>query len=506
MQLKAVPSGLLAATALLLGYATAFQSMAATWWTSDTFAHGMLVFPISAWLAWSQRERLRGVLPSGSMAGVALVLMLGGLWLVARLAAIQVVQQFAVVMLVPAAVWALFGRDVLSAMLFPLGFLLFAVPFGEALIPHLMEFTATFTVAALQLIGMPVLRDGLYFSVPSGDFEVAKACSGIRYLIASIALGVLFAYLTFRSTTRRLLFVAAAVIVPIIANGLRALGIVLLAHYSDRKLAVGVDHLIYGWLFFGIVMFALFWVGSLFREDDDAVAGEAASQLPALAALMVPGTRVAGVVCALLVAPLVFLGLQAADARVASNAHVAMPLAGGVWQGPEPVSDDKWQTQFEGASGSLAGEYAGDNSAVTLRIEHYDRQSQGAELINDLNRVYDTVYWSRLTRESDELTLGNGSILFVNSERVRHDNDTRLIWYWYRVGQTSETGAAAVKLRELWQRLTLRGSSATLVAVGTPEDGDSTAARERLAAFVQQHVETLHGCLATGVTNAGCAP
>ncbi|MEM9056763.1 MAG: exosortase A, partial [Pseudomonadota bacterium] len=282
MQLSVVSGALLVATALLLGYASAFASMASIWWTSDTFAHGMLVFPISAWLAWSQRERLRGAALEFSLPGLGVVLLLGAAWLVARLASVQVVQQGAVVMLVPALVWTLCGAQVVRAMLFPLLFLLFAVPFGEGLIPHLMEFTAAFTVGALQLIGIPVLRDGLYFSVPSGDFEVAKACSGIRYLIASIALGVLFAYLTYRSNRRRLAFVAAAAVVPIVANGLRALGIVLLAHYSDRRLAVGVDHLIYGWLFFGIVMFALFWVGSLFREDDEPApaAGDAAAATP----------------------------------------------------------------------------------------------------------------------------------------------------------------------------------------------------------------------------------
>ena len=63
-----------------------------------------------------------------------------------------------------------------------------------------------------------------------------------------------------------MLFVALSVIVPIIANGMRAYMIVMIAHLSDMKLALGVDHLIYGWVFFGIVMLLLFWIGSFWRE------------------------------------------------------------------------------------------------------------------------------------------------------------------------------------------------------------------------------------------------
>src|SRR5690606_22417596 len=93
------------------------------------------------------------------------------------------------------------------------------------------------------------------------------------YLIASITLGALYAYLTYRSWKRRLLFVIAAMIVPVFANGGRAYMIVMIAHLSDMKLALGVDHYIYGWVFFGLVMLLLFWIGSFWREDEQPAPG-----------------------------------------------------------------------------------------------------------------------------------------------------------------------------------------------------------------------------------------
>ncbi len=83
--------------------------------------------------------------------------------------------------------------------MFPLAYMFFAVPMGEGLVPKLMSFTADFTLWALRLTGLPVFRDGMFFSIPAGDFEVATACSGIRYLMASFALGTLYAFLSFRS-------------------------------------------------------------------------------------------------------------------------------------------------------------------------------------------------------------------------------------------------------------------------------------------------------------------
>src|SRR6185436_6553542 len=84
-----------------------------------------------------------------------------------------------------------------------------------------------------------------------------------------------------RSLARRVAFVAASMVVPIVANWLRAYMIVMIGHLSGMKYAVGVDHLIYGWVFFGVVMALLFWVGSHWREDLDERAPQANPLAPA---------------------------------------------------------------------------------------------------------------------------------------------------------------------------------------------------------------------------------
>lgn len=243
------------------------ESIVSTWIRSETYAHGFLIFPFSFYMIWKKRASLYDLTHYPEFKWLMVLSLLGFGWLLGSLSSVLVVKQFALVSMIPIVVCALMGFRFAWSIAFPLAYLFFAIPVGESLIPPLIDFTADFTVGALQLTGIPVYREGSFFSIPSGNWSVVEACSGLRYLIASVTLGTLYAYLTYTRWLKRLIFIIFAIIVPIIANGLRAYLIVITGHLSDMKLAVGVDHLICGWVFFGLVMLLLFWIGSFWRED-----------------------------------------------------------------------------------------------------------------------------------------------------------------------------------------------------------------------------------------------
>ena len=129
------------------------ESMVGIWARSETFEHGFLILPISLFLIWTRRREVAKLVPAPDYLGFVLVAGAGLVWLIAAAGQVQVVQQYAMVAMIPAAVIALAGREVAWALAFPLAFLLLAVPIGEALVPPLMDWTADFTVAALQLTG-----------------------------------------------------------------------------------------------------------------------------------------------------------------------------------------------------------------------------------------------------------------------------------------------------------------------------------------------------------------
>jgi exosortase/archaeosortase family protein len=71
----------------------------------------------------------------------------------------------------------------------------------------------------------------------------------------------------YQSPWRRVAFIAVSCVVPVIANGFRGLGIVMLGHFLGSAQAAATDHVLYGWIFFSLVIVALALGGMPFRQD-----------------------------------------------------------------------------------------------------------------------------------------------------------------------------------------------------------------------------------------------
>lgn len=438
--------------------------MAETWWTSETFAHGLIVYPVALWLIWRQRQRLAQLPIEPSLLALAACAAAGFIALLGELGNVQAARQFGMVAMLPLAVVAVLGIPIARAIAFPLAFTLLAVPVGEFLLPTLMQHTADFTVSALRLTGIPVYREGLYFTVPSGRWSVIEACSGLRYLIASITLGLLYAYLTYRSLWRRVVFVAASIAVPIVANWLRAYMIVMIGHLSEMKYAVGVDHLIYGWLFFGVVMLLLFWLGSLWREPlppAEAVKVPPQNRHVALpASIVVAALGVAGIASA---GPLYVAHIESGAGALARA--VSEPEAAGGWTRAESRLPH-FQPHYLNARSSLHLTYEKGDRQVGLFIAYYFQQREGAELVGFANDLVAPISnaWKRLGQH--ERRLGSGSAA-VTESRLESQQGQLLAWHWYWVGGRSTVHREEVKLRQAVEHLLAHRDDAAVVVVYT---------------------------------------
>src|SRR5688572_22054036 len=403
---------------LLAWYFDTLRVMVQIWDSSETFAHGFVIAPISAWLIWQRRHELATLDLRPNLLLLPLLALVGFGWLLGELGGVGVVQQYAVVAMIPLLVWTILGNQVLLALAFPLFFLIFLVPFGEFLLPPLMEYTASFTIAALKLTGIPVYREGLFFTVPSGSWSVIEACGGLRYLIASVTLGFLYAYLTYRSLTRRVVFVAFSIVVPIVANWLRAYMIVMIGHLSGMKYAVGVDHLIYGWIFFGVVMLILFWIGALWREDDLPQQRIGASDVPlrrrppALTAI-----TAATVLAALLVAAWPFAASRLEFAGSHARPALSAPPATGSWREIEGHLAG-WMPRYINPAIRLNQTYALDGKPFGLYLGYYRNQRQGAELITVRNVLVSSSddRWANVGERRRAVSVGNDKLPLLEAK------------------------------------------------------------------------------------------
>jgi exosortase A len=475
----ALPALLVAVVVLWLFWPTAL-SMVEIWVRSDTFTHGFLIVPITLWLVWERRAHLRHLVPAFSWQAVVAFVLAGLGWLAGHVADVMVVAQFGLVGMVIAAVWASLGNDVTRQLIFPLGFLFFAVPVGEPLVQPMMEFTATFTVELLRLTGIPVYREGLYFSLPSGNWSIVYECSGVRYIIASVTLGVLYAYLAYRSYWRRVAFIVASAIVPVIANGLRAYIIVMLGHLSDMKIATGVDHLIYGWVFFGLIMFILFSVGAIWRQPEEP--------LPEAPSGAVPKARPVGVLAGASAVVALGIGLRLMAAQIAAHESVlqlplVLPSRVGEWQ---QVTERPWSwaPSFLPADQTAAATYRRGKVTITVDVAHFVRQRQGAEAISSENhvvggkespwRVVDTGL-ARL-----DLPLKPLSVVRYSLTGPR----PLAVWRWYRVGDVYTANDYVGKLLQSLDRLRLDRSDAAVILVAAGVDTHGQPPTETVNGFV----------------------
>jgi exosortase A len=254
---------------LLLGllFHAEAEAAVAVWFNSTAYSHCFFVIPIALYLAADRRAGLPAVpvraWPLAALAAIPLAIA----WMAAERLGIMEGRQIVAMALLELLFMSVLGWRMFRALAAPLLYLFFLVPFGAFITPALQNFTAGFIDIGLTLLRIPHLSDSVFITIPEGRFFVAEACAGLRFLIASVAFGVLYACLMYRSLGRRLGFVAASVVVPIIANGFRALGIVVIGHIIGSAQAAVTDHILYGWIFFSIVILLLILAGLPFRQD-----------------------------------------------------------------------------------------------------------------------------------------------------------------------------------------------------------------------------------------------
>ena len=237
------------------------------WDASTAYNHCWLIAPISGWLFWQRRQRLEGLAPSPTPL-FALLAIPGALaWLAAERLGIMEGRQLVAFGLAQVLVLSVLGWPFVRAFIGPLSYLVFLVPFGAFAIPVLQMITARFIDIGLDLLGITHFTDGMLIETPAGLFHVAEACAGLRFSIAALAFGALYALVIFRSLWRRLIVLAVAIVLPVIANGIRATSIIVLAEYLGSAEAAAADHIYYGLAFFAVALLLLILAGLPFRED-----------------------------------------------------------------------------------------------------------------------------------------------------------------------------------------------------------------------------------------------
>ncbi len=459
-------------------------SMVKIWYSSSTYSYGFVVVPISAFLVWRCRKPLKALHPAPSLLGLGLLLLFAVIWAAGNVADVQVIQQYAFIGMLDALVWAFLGGSAARILRFPLLFLFFAVPAGQSLVGPLQRLTAAFAVNAVRFSGIPAVQNGLLISTPSGDWRIAEACSGIRYLTSSVLIGVLFAGIAYRSWKRRVALVVMSVLVPILANAVRAYLIILLAYFSNNRIATGVDHVMYGWVFFSLVTAMLIGLALGWREPPVSDAEPAPRPgPPAFAPALV--ARLSWFVT---IAVLIVLSSSFAADFLWSRTPPNHPIeklwsAPADWLPSEDLDHD-WTPHFETNQAGTAQTFTNGALEVSLYIVSFPVKRRGVELVSASNAVEESGEWDVLNNDYREVTM-SGEAVTVAEYWIARGGQRRVIWVWYLAGDRLTAKPYEIKLIQAESRLAGRPQDVSLFAVSTVLGSEPTQAVDALGTFVR---------------------
>jgi exosortase A len=483
--LAAGASLVVAALALCLIFADEAEGAYRVWIGSTAYNHCFLILPVALYLGWARRSVLASLSPQPNLRALLLVLPLGLLWLIFALISVLELRQLTVVAMFQIIALGVLGWAAYRAMLMPFLYLFFLVPTGYFLVPYLQEWTAAFAVAGLHLVGIPVYSDGMLIEVPSGNFVVAEACAGLRFLIASAAFGVLFSTLIYRSRIRWIAFVALSIVVPIIANGFRAFGIIVLSEVTGNATAVEADHIIYGWVFFSAVTLLLIVIGLKF-SDEFAPDKRFQSQSHAQPRAPRPWSAViAGAVGIALAASgpayAQFRNWQAGD--VALDGALASPPMG-LWK-PTSRAPISWKPVIEEPDREYFDTYSDGNADVQLYLALYRDTGLHNNLVRSVNDIVDGKRWRLVTSGVATARIGGKDSAIATSE-ITGDGQRLLVWHFYVVnGQivASPLHAKLLQLRYLFRPTGIDAFVAVAAEEGVAGHPPDETLRGFLAAF-----------------------
>jgi exosortase len=262
-------------SAILVGlvvalYALVLQSLVTQWWSDSDYSHGFLVPIFSGYVLWHQRERWMRSKIKPSNLGLLVMLGAVGLLLVGSLGAELFTSRFSLLILLAGMILFLGGWGLLRAVSFPLSFLILMIPFPVIIYNQitfpLQLIASRLATFGLQLIQVPVLREGNVLILPNYSLEVVEACSGIRSLMTLITLAVAYGYLIEPRRWVRYTLVILMVPIAILSNAIRVIGAGVSTYHFGPKAAEGFFHEFTGWAIFLVALILMLFCHWILRH------------------------------------------------------------------------------------------------------------------------------------------------------------------------------------------------------------------------------------------------
>ncbi len=470
---------------------------------SGEYGHGYLVLLICGYLIYCNRQRLATLTPCPEYRAILAVIAAGMLWLVSALVDIEILQAVGLLLLVLAILWAVLGTRVIRVLAFPVLYIGFAIPVWFPLSPILQELTADVVFWLIRVLEIPALRIENMIVLPAGRLSIEEACSGLRYFVAALTLGTLFAYLNYATLRDRLIVVLISAGAGVLANILRVFIVVYLGYTTEMQHSLVRDHLMFGWYLFGGIVVVLLVIDTVLHRMRSAAlndtvntaVGEAESsgqlpgdQVPCSTTKLQYMAVVLSAVLLVSAGPTMIFWINNQPSSASYPAQIKLPSMTGEWSVVDSEEDD-WVPLYRGAIDHRIVFQDKNNREIHLYLGIYPAQKQGEELINDLNRISDNKIWQTRYERAKPYNAGGQQVLEQILEKK--DGAKRLLWYWYHVAGMDTVNKYQAKALQVLGLVNGK-RQASVVAIATSLDAEPESAREILGRFVAERGASLN--------------
>lgn len=476
--------------ASLLLFWKSWVSLAEVWEQREAYAHGYLIAIISVGLIFRLRPVLKAEQPNPQLTGLLPLSAFVLVWLLMRLAGIQIVE----LLLLPPILWAacltVLGWRISTQLALPFFYLYFAIPIWHSGNIVLQSLTVQATEVLVTAAGFLAYIDGNRVFLSSGTFQIADGCSGLNFFIVAVALSVLYGYLYLPNIYRRVALVIIAVIFAVVMNWMRVFIIIYAGYVTDMQhYLVTVDHKAFGWAMFALVLVPIILIARRLEGNPADISKEK---------VVVPHERVGinviqkrktvqalvGVAALLLLASSLEVIKTSSSKTVCGNIKISNENS--VWQVNDSVKGD-WAPAFIGATSEVLKHYSNGQYVVTLYANLYSEQSQGAELIGYQNKIQGDGSWKKGSSAINKIKLDDDVVWEVREVLLEAGNgNKRVVYFWYVIDGLKSINDLTAKLWQGLFLLTGRPYSGLIAVSSRCEQNDCKVARSSLDNWLEE--------------------
>jgi EpsI family protein len=467
---------IIAAACVLYWPTTLSYSLAWTDFDNKGNTHGYVIAAMCLGLIYLRRAELARLEPQ-ARPSIYVALALASLaWLIGLRAGLQTAHQLLFPLIVWLAIDAICGRRVARSCLFAVAYLYFALPFWGLINGALQSLTILATHVILGLIGIPVRFEGNLVEIPDGIFAIEGGCSGLHFMVVSLAIAAYYGELHRDTLRNRLKLLVLAASCALLTNWIRVSIIITAGHLTHmQSYLVRVSHYGFGWAVFAVAMAVFFILASRLPASRASQRSSWDTAPRNTAAARAGWACMAG--CAALTAgPLLSWIAMRGDATAVAMLPPPASVPG--WTGPLPDTGG-WRPVFKGADREELAAYRRGGADIEWYTADYAFQRQGRKLLSFDNSIGGAGGFTVVQQEVET----DASQPFVGLRLRDPDGAQSLLWYLYKIGpRTTSSGLRA----QLWYGLAslLGPVDSQIVAFRAKCDADCASARQQLRGFV----------------------